>query len=159
MLHSLHFDMPVLTNICGGIGVGVIMPVGEVIGCDGDICCALVGSFVPDDDNRKASSMLCLTSICGGMTFSAGSDKRKAMSAGSSGRICSECECEWDVDELGEMETLLPRGLCERRFGDGVSGGLPGSDGAQTICSGVIESPLTDKFSLPSIMASNSIRN
>lgn len=155
MLHSMHFDIPVLTNICGGIGVGVIMPDGDVIGCDGDICCALVASFGPDDDNLKASSMLCLTSICCGMTLRAGSDRRKAMSAGSNGLMRSE----WDVDELGEMDTLLPRGLCERRFGDGVRGGLPGSDGAQTICSGVIESPLTDKFSLPSIIASNSIRN
>jgi hypothetical protein len=154
MLHSLHFDMPVLTNICGGIGVGVITPDGDVIGCDGDICCALVASFAPDDDNRKASSMLCLTSSCGGMTFSAGSDKRKAMSAGSNGLM----SIEWD-DEFGEIETLLPRGLCERRFGDGVSGGLPGSDGAHTICSGVMESPLTDRFSLPSIIASNSMRN
>lgn len=155
MLHSLHFDMPVLTNICGGMGVGVITPVGDVIGCDGDICCALVASLAPDDDNRKASSMLCFTSSCGGMTFSVGSDKRSAMSAGSKGRMSSE----WDVDEFGEIETLLPRGLCERRLGDGVSGGLPGNEGAQTICSGVIESPLTERFSLPSIIASNSMRN
>jgi hypothetical protein len=156
MLHSIHFDMPVLTNICAGMGVGVITrPVGDVIGCDGDTCCALVASIVPDDDNRSASSMLCLASICGEMTLSAGSDKRKAMSAGSNGRIRSE----WDVDEFGEIETLLPRGLCERRFGDGVRGGLPGSEGAHTICSGVMESPLTDRFSFPSIIASNSIRN
>lgn len=155
MLHSLHLDMPVLTNICGGMGVGVITPVGDVIGCDGDICCVLVTSLAADDDNRKASSILCFTSICGGMTLSAGSDKRKAMSAGSSGLIRSE----WDVEEFGEMETLLPRGLCKRRLGDGVRGGLPGNEGAHTICSGVIESPLTDKFSFPSIIASNSIRN
>lgn len=156
MLHSMHFDMPVLTNICGGMGVGVMTPDGDVIGCDGDICCALVASFVADDDNRKASSMLCLTSNCGGMTFIAGSDKRKAISAGSSGRI-RWFECE--VEELGEMEMLLPRGLCDRRLGDGVRGGDPGNEGAHTICSGVIESPLTDRFSLPSIIASNSMRN
>lgn len=155
MLHSLHLDIPVLTKIWGGIGVGVIMPDGDVIGWDGDICCALVASFAPDEDNLKASSMLCLTSNCGGMTLRAGSDKRKAMSAGSNGRIRSE----WDVDEFGEIDTLLPRGLFERRLGEGVNGGLPGNEGAQTICSGVIESPLTDKFSLPSIIASNSIRN
>lgn len=39
-----------------------------------------------------------------------------------------------------------------------MSGGLPGKDGAQTICSGVTESPLTDKFSLLSIRFSNSMR-
>lgn len=39
-----------------------------------------------------------------------------------------------------------------------MSGGLPGNDGAHTICSGVTESPLTDKFSLLSIRFSNSIR-
>lgn len=114
-----------------------------------------MASFEPADDNLSASSMLCLTSSCCGMIFSAGSDKRKAMSAGSSGLMRSEC----DVDEFGEIDTLLPRGLRDRRLGEGVSGGLPGSEGAQTICSGVIESPLTDKFSLPSIIASNSIRN
>lgn len=48
----------------------------------------------------------------------------------------------------------MPRGLIELRLGDGVSGGLPGSDGAHTICSGVTESLLTDKFSLPSIKES-----
>lgn len=48
----------------------------------------------------------------------------------------------------------MPRGLIEFRLGDGVSGGLPGNDGAQTICSGVIESLLTDRFSLPSISES-----
>jgi hypothetical protein len=64
----------------------------------------------------------------------------------------------WDVDELGDIETLLLRGLFDRRLGEGVSGGLPGNEGAQTICSGVMESPLTDIFSFPSIIASNSIR-
>jgi hypothetical protein len=130
--------------------VGVV---DDAIGCDGDICgcCALVASFALVDDNRRASSMLCLTN--GGITLSAGSDKRSAMSAGRSGRISSEC----DVDELGDMEMLLPRGLLERR--EGVSGGLPGNEGAHTICSGVTEeSPLTDLFSLPSIIVSNSIR-
>lgn len=39
-----------------------------------------------------------------------------------------------------------------------MSGGLPGKDGAHTICSGVTESPLTDRFSLLSIRFSNSIR-
>jgi hypothetical protein len=145
--------MPVLMKTCGGIGVGVAMPVGDVIGCDGDICCALVPSpLLPVVDNRRASSILCLTN--GGMTFRAGSDKRSAMSAGSNGRI----NIEWDVDEFGDIDTLLPRGLCERRFGDGVNGGLPGNDGAHTICSGVMESPLTERFSLPSIIASNSMR-
>lgn len=156
--------MPVLMNICGGIGVGVMTPLGDVIECDGEICCAtLVASTTAAaaaalDDNRMASSMLCFTNICGGMTFNAGSDKRSAMSAGNNGRISSD---EWVVDEFdGEIEMLpLPRGLCERRFGEGVSGGLPGSEGAQTICSGVIESPLIDMFSLPSMIASNSMRN
>ena len=153
MLHSMHFDMPVFTNICGGRGVGVITrPVGDVIGCDGEICCALVASF---DDNRSASSMLCLTNNCGEMTLREGSDNRSAMSAGSNGRIRSE----WEVEEFGEIEMLLPPRLCDRRFGEGVSGGLPGSEGAQTICSGVIESPLTERFSFPSIIASNSMRN
>jgi hypothetical protein len=124
-----------------------------VIGCDGDSdgCCVLVASFVLVVDNRRASSMLCLTN--GGITFSVGSDKRSAMSEGKSGRMSSECE----VDELGDIETLLPRGLFDRR--EGVNGGLPGSEGAHTICSGVTEeSPLTDTFSFPSIIVSNSMR-
>lgn len=175
MLHSLHLDMPVLMNICGGMGVGVMTPVGDVIECDGEICCCCAATLVASttaaaaaalDDNRSASSMLCFTSICGGMTFNAGSDKRSAMSAGNNGRISSDEWWWWwwwvvDDEFDGEIEMLPlppPRGLCERRFGEGVSGGLPGSDGAQTICSGVIESPLTDMFSLPSMMASNSMR-
>lgn len=41
------------------------------------------------------------------------------------------------------------RGLC--RFGDGVVDGLPGSDGAHTICSGDVELLLfNSRFSLPS---------
>jgi hypothetical protein len=87
------------------------------------------------------------------MTFSAGSDKRIAMSVGNNGRIKTEC----GVEEFGDIDTLLPRGLLDLL--DGVNDGLPGSDGAQTICSGVTESPLTDKFSFPSIIESNSIRN
>lgn len=127
--------------------MGVVTPV-DVIGCDGDICCVLVVSLVLDV-NLNANSILCLTN--GGITFKDGSDKRSAMSAGNNGLIKTEC----GVDEFGDIDTLLPRGLFDRR--DGVNGGLPGSDGAQTICSGVIESPLTDKFSLPSIIESNSI--
>lgn len=51
---------------------------------------------------------------------------------------------------------MNPRGLLALRLGDGVNGGLPGNDGAQTICSGdAAESPLfTERFSLPSIIAS-----
>lgn len=51
---------------------------------------------------------------------------------------------------------MRPRGLLALRFGDGVNGGLPGRDGAHTICSGdAAESPLfTERFSLPSIMTS-----
>lgn len=74
------------------------------------------------------------------------------MSAGSMGLIESNAE-------FGEIEMFPPRGLCDLRLGDGVKGGLPGKEGAQTICSGVKESPLTDKFSLPSMRASNSIRS
>lgn len=48
----------------------------------------------------------------------------------------------------------IPRGLCELRLGDGVSGGLPGNDGAHTICSGVTELLSMDRFSLPSIIRS-----
>jgi hypothetical protein len=107
---------------------------------------------VVDEDSLNANSMLCFTN--GVIALNVGSDKRNAMSAGKNGRNKIECE----VDELGEIDTLLPRGLCDRRLGDGVSGGLPGSDGAHTICSGVIESPLTDKFSFPSAV-SNSMRN
>ena len=54
------------------------------------------------------------------------------------------------------MDALPSRGLLLRRFGDGVSEGLLGSEGAHTICSGVMESPLTDKFSLLSIKLLNS---
>lgn len=60
---------------------------------------------------------------------------------------------------IGDMDALPALGLLLLRFGEGVSGGLPGSDGAQTICSGVTESSLTDKFSLLSIKHSNSARN
>lgn len=51
---------------------------------------------------------------------------------------------------------ISPRGLLALRFGDGVNGGLPGSDGAHTICSGdAAESPLLiERFSLPSSVAS-----
>lgn len=51
---------------------------------------------------------------------------------------------------------MIPRGLLAQRFGDGVNGGLPGNDGAHTICSGdAAESPLfTERFSFPSIMTS-----
>lgn len=80
--------MPVLTKICGGIGVGVVKPEGDVIGCDGEVCCALIDSVTLAavvDDNLIASSMLCLTN--GGMAFSEGSERRNAISAGSSGRI------------------------------------------------------------------------
>lgn len=51
---------------------------------------------------------------------------------------------------------MSPRGLLALRFGDGVNGGLPGNDGAHTICSGdAAESPLfTERFSLPSTIAS-----
>lgn len=49
----------------------------------------------------------------------------------------------------------IPRGLQELRFGDGVSGGLPGKDGAHTICSGDAELLLFNKrFSLPSFKTS-----
>lgn len=150
MLHCLHFDMPVLTNTWGAIGVGVgdrAVLLGDV---SGETCWAeAAAAFL------IASSMLCLTK--GDITFSVlndGSDKRKAISAGSNGRMRM-----WDEVEFGEIETVLPRGLFERRFGEGVNGGLPGNEGAQTICSGVTESPLTDKFSFPSIILSNSIRN
>ena len=78
-------------------------------------------------------------------------DRRRAISGGSNGRI--NCCCCWVKAAIP-----LPLGLFDRRFGDGVSGGLPGRDGAQTMCSGVTESPLTERFSLPSIKLSNSIR-
>lgn len=58
---------------------------------------------------------------------------------------------------MGDIGAEL-RGLFERRFGDGVNGGLPGRDGAQTICSGVTESPETEKFSLLSRRFSKSMR-
>jgi hypothetical protein len=148
--------MPVLTNTCGGIGVGVVdNAVGDVSACCGETetCCVAVASAAL----LSASSILCLTN--GEITLNVlndGSDKRKAISAGSNGRI----KIGWDDVEFGEIDTVLPRGLFERRFGEGVNGGLPGNEGAQTICSGVTEeSPLTDKFSLPSIIESNSIRN
>ena len=66
--------------------------------------------------------MLCLTN--GEKTLIAGSDRRNAMSDGSNGRINIGCV----ADEFGDNETLL-RGLFERRFGDGVNGGLPGREG------------------------------
>lgn len=47
------------------------------------------------------------------------------MSDGSNGRINIGCA----ADEFGDNDTLLLRGLLERRFGDGVNGGLPGSEG------------------------------
>lgn len=128
--------------------------VGEVSCGEIETCCAELAASVAAF--LKASSILCLTN--GEITFNAlndGSDKRKAISAGSNGRI----KTGWDDAEFGEIDTLLPRGLFELRLGEGVSDGLPGSEGAQTICSGVIESPLTDKFSFPSIIVSNSIRN
>lgn len=53
----------------------------------------------------------------------------------------------------------MPRGLHELRFGDGVSGGLPGNDGAHTICSGEAELLLfNNKFSFPSFKASMLMR-
>lgn len=55
--------------------------------------------------------------------------------------------------ELGDAANM-PRGLCELLFGDGVNGGLPGNDGAHTICSGVTELLSIDRFSLPSIIMS-----
>lgn len=147
--------MPVFTNTCGGIGVGVVdRAVGEVSCGESEICCAELAA--PAAAFLKAISILCLTN--GDITFSVlsdGSDRRKAISAGSNGRI----KIGWDDVEFGEIDTLLPRGLFERRLGEGVNEGLPGKEGAQTICSGVSESPLTDKFSFPSIIMSNSIRN
>lgn len=53
----------------------------------------------------------------------------------------------------------MPRGLHEFRFGDGVNGGLPGNDGAHTICSGDVELLLFKRtFSFPSVNASALIR-
>lgn len=53
----------------------------------------------------------------------------------------------------------MPRGLHELRFGDGVNGGLPGNDGAHTICSGEPELLLFNKrFSFPSFSVSIFIR-
>lgn len=68
-------------------------------------------------------------------------------SSGGMARIMAAC---W---EFGERLLWLTLGLLERRLGDGVSGGLPGSDGAHTICSGVPPAslPATLTFSLPSI--------
>lgn len=53
----------------------------------------------------------------------------------------------------------MPRGLHELRFGDGVNGGLPGNDGAHTICSGDTELLLFNSiFSFPSFNDSKLIR-
>lgn len=150
MLHSLHFDIPVFTKTCGAFVVGVDRTVGDLRIGDGETCCGATSALPVELVIRSASSMLCLFK----MTLRAGSERRNAISAGKSGRM----SIGWDVDELDDIETLLLRGLLERRLGEGVSGGLPGSEGAQTICSGVIDSPLTDIFSFPSIIASNSIR-
>lgn len=55
-----------------------------------------------------------------------------------------------EARELGDI-ARIPRGLTELRLGDGVNGGLPGNDGAHTICSGDAELLLFNKrFSFPS---------
>lgn len=55
-----------------------------------------------------------------------------------------------DGDIVRTLRGLIDaRGLC--RFGDGVVDGLPGNDGAHTICSGDADVLLfSSKFSLPS---------
>lgn len=53
----------------------------------------------------------------------------------------------------------MPLGLLELRFGEGVNGGLPGNDGAHTICSGDPELLLfNNKFSFPSFNESMFMR-
>lgn len=67
--------------------------------------------------------------------------------------------CRLDAIELGDKASI-PRGLHELRLGDGVNGGLPGNDGAHTICSGDTELLLLFIiiFSLPSCNDSMFIR-
>lgn len=77
----------------------------------------------------------------------AAADGKWMDSSGGMARIMAAC-CE-----LGERLWLLTRGLFDLLLGDGVNGGLPGRDGAQTICSGVAAEslPATLIFSLPSM--------
>lgn len=147
---------PCLTNICGGIvgvvvvcwGVGFgIMLISGGVGC-GDISLLLLA-----DDRRNASSTFLLLSIC---VFSAGSERRNVKFDEIFGSRRTGVP---DGSELfGDTDMEPPRGLCDRRFGDGVSGGLPGSEGAHTICSGVTDSLPIERFSFCSIMASMSRR-
>lgn len=122
----------------------------------GGVGCGEISLLLLADERRNAISTFLFVSICGDSEFSVGSDRRIARFDEIIGR--KRTGVPDGIELFGETEIEPPRGLCDRRLGDGVSGGLPGSEGAQTICSGVTDSLPIERFSLCSIMTSMSRR-
>lgn len=107
-----------------------------MIPSSGGVGCGEISLLLLADDSRRANSKFCLESGLPGIEWSPDSDKRSARSELLIGRMTTGCP---DGKPFGEIEIEPPRGLCDRRFGDGVSGGLPGNEGAHTICSGLTD--------------------
>lgn len=124
---------------------------------NGGVGCGEISLLLLADDSRNAISTFLFVSICGVSELSAGSERRIARFDERIGRRRTGVP-DGIIELFGDTEIEPPRGLCERRFGDGVSGGLPGSEGAHTICSGVTDSLPIERFSLCSIMVSMSRR-
>lgn len=159
MLHSLHFDTPCLTNICGWPMANELdVPGFLFIAKPVDLFCVvsrwLVDAFEEVDILNVSSALWRSYNGFGVCKLRLGSDSRAAKSDGINWRSIADCVVWFDEwIEFGDAASI-PRGLCELLFGDGVSGGLPGSDGAHTICSGVTELLSMERFSLPSIIMS-----
>lgn len=171
MLHSLHLETPCFTKICGWTSAPVIIgflltlfvtAIGDVVFEMGNGTLWFAVMFSVNSSN-KCCDVACAFKTAA-TAFESGMRAEFNNSLAKSGRrMVDACALDWfkwrlDDNELGDI-VKMPRGLHEFRFGDGVNGGLPGNDGAHTICSGDTELLLFNKtFSFPSFRASIFIR-
>lgn len=167
MLHSLHFETPCLTNAWARLSIELLVitffPTLFDVMVMGDVDFARAGNAKLLSANSKPALSSRCCDVAAVRTAAAtaldASGNRAVNSLASSGRrIADACEFGWfmcrldsvDGDIVRTLRGLIDaRGLC--RFGDGVVDGLPGNDGAHTICSGDADVLLfSSKFSLPS---------